>query len=67
MEEEFLSTPPELLREAEKTSNYLLPEKSRHIYEQTYKFFTDWKKDLLYLLDTQYTIFSSASSGKIYE
>ena len=45
MKEEFSSTPLELLRESEKTSIYLLPEKSRHIYEQTYKFFTDWKKE----------------------
>ena len=45
MEEQFLPTPPEFLREAEKTSIYLLPEKSRYVYKQTYKFFTDWKKD----------------------
>ena len=42
--DEYFSTPNELIIKTEKTSISMLPEKSRYIYEQTYKCFTDWKK-----------------------
>lgn len=41
--EEILGTPPEVCEAAEKASLHLLPAKSRILYENCYKAFTDWK------------------------